>query len=295
MPSSKAIQRRISSVDNTRQIVSAMEMLSATKLYRCRASLASSRYLHRESSRMIHSLRRSPEALSHPLITPRMPKRTLQLVISSDRGFCGSYNHKVATRVLTAIAAESYFEGHQDAVFALGRQGELLLRRAGVEIWQSVAGIEEAEMQNHAARTTKTILSLFNDGSFDRINLVFTRYEAQLAHQPHLQTLLPLAFGEPILTGYESMTYDPDLETFLQQIVPLHLTATLYAALVEAAVCEHTERMTSMHAATSSAEEIVEQLHRQAANLHKAQATQEINEISGAAKALQRTKETHMI
>ena len=283
MPSLKAIKRRLSSVDSTRQIVNAMDMVSASKLQKAKPQLEAARDFMAETSRVIIGAGKSLAAANHLFISGREVKNTLYIVITGDRGLCGSYNQNVSD------AALSFMQTHGEGkIVTVGQQGYDFFLGREKNIAHSFTDISENAFYEDAAKVGDLAVSMFVSGETDEVFVAYTSYESALTHTPRVDRLLPFGADQKSRLWYETVIYEPDVHAFLELAAPLHINACIYAAMVEAAACEHTARMTSMQSASDNAGEILEELTSDYNNKRQGAVTQEISEIVSGAKALRK-------
>jgi len=286
MPSLKAIKRRIAGVSSTQQIVRAMDMVSASKLQGTRARLEPARNMKNSMAALMDGIRNCHLAAQNPFVAPREQSRRAYIVITSDRGLCGSYNLN-----LTRYASSS-IKGHgNDSIIAVGLQGWEYFKNRDVNILQGFSDISETALYEDAQRIGELIIDLYTSNNIDEVYVIYTRFDSVLMHLPQTEKLLPVGSNEEKALWYDTMIYEPDPDQFLEYAVPLYLNAFIYRAMVESACCENAARMTSMHSAANNADEIIQRMTREYNRTRQSMVTQEITEIVGGAKALQQSRE----
>ena len=290
MPSLKTIKRRISSVDSTQQIVNAMDMVSASKLQKTKGQLESARIMFDEMNRIINGVRRSIKAAGNRFITGGGPKIAIYVVITGDRGLCGGYNQNISNAAL-AFMEEREADGLPEGqIVTVGQQGYDFFLSRGKEVMQSFTDISENAFYEDAAKIGELVVSLYVSGEAGEAYVAYTFFESALSHVPRVERLLPIGADEKSKLWYETVMYEPNADAFAEAAVPFYIDSYIYAAMVEAAACEHMARMTSMHSASDNAREILEDLTSAYNSKRQGIVTQEISEIAGGAKALRKNR-----
>ena len=281
MPSRKAIKRRVASVKTTRQIVRAMDMVAGTKLQKIKKWIYAARPLAEESTRMLAQLKRCEQAAGHVFFKEREGKRALYVLLTSDRGLCGSYNTNISATTLRHMNKNAL----EEQIIAIGLRGKDYFTRREKRILQSYSGMAETAFFEDARMIGKTLVSKFLSGEVDEVYVAYTHFVTVLTHEPRVVRVLPVGNQDE---GPEDdnfgMKYGPDLMTVLDYAVPAYLNAFLYSAMLESAASEQASRMISMDAATKNATEIIDDLTRLYNRKRQAYITQEITEIIGGAE-----------
>jgi len=285
------IKRRIKSVNSTKQITHAMELVASAKLRKSR-ELAEKRYPYFEA--MIISMGRIAEKAGNTknvFINQREVKKTAYIIVTSDMGLAGGYNVNIAK------LAEKHIQNKDNAVlYTVGSKGRNYFKNRAYNIQGEFIGIAEHPSFFKAKEITNIVMEGFKNGDFDEVYLVYTRFLSTIAQKPYLMKLLPLnAEGlkpknkvlevEKVknLTG---MLYEPDPEELLDYLIPNYVANTLYGAMIESAASEQGARRTAMESATTNATEIIEKYTLKYNRVRQAAITQEISEIVSGAEAL---------
>lgn len=307
------IKRRIGSVQNIQQITKAMELVSATKLRRAQQSVETARpyadKLHAVLDRLIAANRGGESRrrkAPHPLLAERTVEKVCYVLISGDRGLAGAYNANVIRLAEQTIEREERpFE-----IMTIGRKGRDHLRRRGRTIYQDFAGIGDDVHFNQARDLSHTLMDMYTSGTFDEINIVYTRFLSAGSQRPDISTLLPLrALAEPEADaaseaaaastdvveadladeddGAVPYIYEPSADDVLNLLLPRHVDMQVYSTLLEAKASEHASRMRAMRSATDNAGEMIRTLTLSFNRARQAAITKEIAEIVGGAEALQ--------
>ncbi|WP_279107491.1 F0F1 ATP synthase subunit gamma [Gordonia paraffinivorans] len=304
MASIRELRSRIRSVQSTKKITKAQELIATSRIAKAQARVAAAKPYAEEMTTVLSELASNAGTLDNPLLTEREnPKRAAILVVTSDRGMCGGYNANVlkATRELISLLRE---EGKEAVLFVMGRKGVGFFNFRGQEIADSWTGFSEAPKYTDASTATEFLVNLFVAGSgteverpggdgtlegVDELHLVYTRFQSMLSQVPEVRRVAPLVVSEDDSEDEKpsrNYTFEPDADTLLDALLPKYVATRVYAALLDSAASESAARRTAMKAATDNAEELAKTLSREANQLRQAQITQEISEIVGGSSAL---------
>ena len=273
--STKEIKNRIRSMESTKQITKAMEMVAASKLRKAQAQVLASRPYFEILFETINEIVDANQDFSSAYLTARPAKRIAYVVIAGDRGLAGGYNSNVLKLVMEQI------EGKDAIVLPVGKKAVDYFRSHGVPMMtQNYAQAEDMTLGD-CFTVAKTLCKQFLAGEFDEIRVAYTNFVSVLSQTPGSLRLLPLLRQE---TGREGMkqtdiVYEPDSVTVFDAIVPEYLGGVLYGALCESRASEQAARRTAMDSATQNAEEMIADLSLQFNRARQAAITQEITEI----------------
>ncbi len=272
--STKEIKNRIRSMESTRQITKAMEMVAASKLRRAQARVLQSRPYFEILRQTIDGILVNNRDFSSPYLTPRPCKKVLYLVIAGDRGLAGGYN----SNILKLVQAE--IQGKDALVLPIGKKAvdHFRSKRAPIltDLYAEAAGISIGDCFSIARRLSKEYLA----GEFDEVYVAYTRFVSVLSQVPDTLQLLPLERNEDASAVRTSdLICEPDCEEVFQAIVPEYLGGILYGALCESQAAEQAARRTAMDSATSNAEDMIADLSLKFNRARQAAITQEITEI----------------
>jgi len=277
--STKEIKNRIRSMESTKQITKAMEMVAASKLRRAQARIANSRPYFQILSDTIQGIINNNRDVSSPYLTCRSGGRTAWIVIAGDRGLAGGYN----SNVLKLSWAE--MEGSDVTVIPLGRKAVEFFRARKVPMLiQSQNGAENIGVGD-CFSISKQLCRAYRAGEFDRICIAYTDFVSVLAQTPVTKQLLPLVPTENDKEAASSadILYEPDSIEVFDAIVPEYLGGVLYGALCESRAAEQAARRTAMDSATQNAEDMIADLSLKFNRARQAAITQEITEIVAGA------------
>ena len=272
--STKEIKTRIRSMESTRQITKAMEMVAASKLRRAQAQIQNSRPYFEILSDTIRDIVSSNRDFTSPYLQERPVKKLLYIVIAGDRGLAGGYNSNILKLV------QSQIQGKDAVVLPIGKKAVDYFRSHKVPVWTDTYA-EAADMDIGDCFSVAKQLSLgFLNGEFDEIHVAYTNFVSVLSQVPATEKLLPLTAEDTKSTGASSETiYEPDSETVFAAIVPEYLGGILYGALCESRASEAAARRTAMDSATKNADEMIADLSLKFNRARQAAITQEITEI----------------
>ena len=273
--STKEIKNRIRSMESTKQITKAMEMVAASKLRRAQAQILSSRPYFRILRSTIDEIVQSNTDFSSPFLLERSTGKALYIVIAGDRGLAGGYNSNVLK------LAESEIKGKSATVLPIGKKSVDFFRsrkvNAMTECYAEAADVDIGDCFS----VSKQICNAYLSGEFDEVHVVYTNFVSVLSQVPTVMKLLPLtkdASAAPVPGGCDTL-YEPSADAVFAAVVPEYLGGILYGALCESRAAEQAARRTAMDAATSNADEMIADLSLKFNRARQAAITQEITEI----------------
>ena len=278
--STKDIKQRIRSMESTRQITRAMEMVAASKLRRAQDRIRDSRpYFEILYGTIAHIACTRPD-LSSPYLTRREGKRVCCIVIAGDRGLAGGYNNNVFKLV------QQEMEGKELSVLPMGKRAVEHFRSRGVPIFTEAYG-EAADVSiGDCFSLSKQLAKAYLAGELDEICVAFTNFVSVLTQTPAVLPLLPLSLTASSRPQPEAAAlYEPDPQTVFDAIIPEYLGGVVYGALCESVASELAARRTAMDAATKNADEMIGNLNLQFNRARQGAITQEITEIVAGAEA----------
>ncbi|ADL13703.1 ATP synthase F1 subunit gamma [Acetohalobium arabaticum] len=289
MATMREIQRRINSVENTKKITRAMNMVASAKLQRAQESATAAKpFFEKTRQTLLGAFRRIREDV-HPLLEKRdQMNRIGYIVITADRGLCGPYNTNVTRKVDEEVEDKS-----EVGMIAVGRNGRNHFKRNDLEIFSEYLDLEDKPSIGLAQNISNEASELYQDEVFDEVHLIYTQFNSVLSHEVKKLQLLPVEpqkiedkdeeEGEELNAGY---LYEPSPGEVLDVILPKYLRNLIYGSLLEAKASEFAARMTAMDSATENAKEMIEDLTRSFNRARQAEITQEITEIAAGAEAL---------
>ncbi len=294
----RILRRRIRSVQSTRKITKAMELIAASRIVRAQGRIAANRPFREGMARVLRlTAAADPVAAERLLGTPESPQHVGVLAIAGDRGLAGSYNSGVL-RATERLVAAHQANGAEVTVWSVGRKAAAYFRYRGIESAHSFVGFADRPDFADARHVATVVAAPFAAGHLDLIQMVSTRFvSAGIQRVEELQMLpLPLpeigeeaaAVEEGRLEGYTE--FEPEPEKLLLELAPRALEAEIFAALLEGAAAFFTAQQRAMAAATENADELVRTLTRVMNRARQDAITTEIMEIVGGAEALRQAK-----
>ena len=277
--STKEIKNRIRSMESTKQITKAMEMVAASKLRHAQARVENSRPYFEILYSTIHDIVEANRDFSSPYLENRPVKKIAYIVIAGDRGLAGGYNSNVLKLV------QSEIEGKDVVIIPIGKKSTDYFSSRKIPVLTTVYSDASAVSIGDCFSIAKQLSKAFLAGEFDEIRLAYTNFVSVLSQTPASIRLLPLIRET---TGREGtrptdVLYEPDGETVFQAVVPEYLGGVLYGALCESRASEHAARRTAMDSATQNAEDMIADLSLKYNQARQAAITQEITEIVAGA------------
>lgn len=272
--SSKEIKNRIKSMESTRQITKAMEMVASSKLRRAQAQVSASRPYFEILSATIGDIVASDRDFRSPYMQERDVKHSLYIVIAGDRGLAGGYNSNILKLTQAHIADKDAI------VLPIGKKAVDHFRAHGVPALTDAYAVAADVDIGDCFSIAKQLCKRFLAGEFDEICVCYTNFVSVLSQTPEVRKLLPLAPDASEVASTASDTiYEPSYEVVFETIVPEYLGGVLYGALCESRAAEQAARRTAMDAATSNADDMIADLSLKFNRARQAAITQEITEI----------------
>ncbi len=290
---------RIKTVESTKKITRAMELIAASRIIRAQQRAQSAAPYARELTRAVSALA-TYSNVDHPMAKePEDPKRAAVLIVTSDRGLAGAYSSSVikeAERLFQTLKGE----GKEVDIYLTGRKGEAYFRFRNRKVTQSWTGFSDQPSYDAAAEVGASLIEAFmaeegdsidNGEPVDEVHVVYTRFRSMLVQEPTAIRLLPLEIVESeekpssdeVLPLYE---FEPSAESVLDGLLPQYVQSRIFFALLQASASELAARQKAMKSATDNAEELIKKYTRIANQARQAGITQEISEIVGGVNAL---------
>ena len=286
MASGKEIRTKIASVKNTQKITRAMQMVAASKLRKTQQRMEASRpYAERIRTVIGHLSEANPD-YRHPFLVKREVKRAGYIIVSTDRGLCGSLNVNMFRTVLGHLR-EQQKNGIETDLCLIGAKAMAFFRRLDTNIVAATSHVGEQPRVSDLIGAITTMTSAYEKGEIDRLYLVHSEFVNTMSQDPQVRTLLPV---EPMdkedLQENWDYIYEPDAADLLDSVLDRYLESQVYRAVVENVACEMAAKMVAMKAATENAGKFIEKLQLQYNKARQAAITQEIAEIVGGAAAV---------
>jgi F-type H+-transporting ATPase subunit gamma len=287
MPGSKEIRTKIKSVQSTRKITKAMEMVAASKMRKAQERMRRTRPYAEKMRNVAANISHANPEYSHPfLVTRDTVKRVGIIVITTDKGLCGGLNTNVL-RMALARMKEWEAQGEQFEVCCFGNKGLGFMQRLGANIVSQVVGLGDAPHMERLIGAMKVMLDDYIADRFDRLMIFYTKFVNTMKQEPVMEQLLPLSgerMGAP--EGGWDYIYEPDAKAVLDQVLTRYIEALIYQAVAENIASEQSARMVAMKAASDNAAKVIDELTLIYNKTRQAAITKELSEIVGGAAAV---------
>lgn len=281
MANIRDIRRRIRSAKNIQQITRAMKFVSAARLRRAQERVISARPYARQMLAVLNSVATRVPEQAHPLLAHRGDEKIELVVITADRGLCGAYNTNIIRQALEFLAEHPNKEVELNII---GKRGRDFFRRRSYSVRHEATGVLQKPTFADAAAIAKDLIEEFCSGEKDQVWLVYNEFKSVIQQRVVIEPLLPIQRLEhPDDTGRLDYLYDEPPSVIFGNLLPRHVEAQVFRALLEAAASEHGARMAAMEAATNNASEMIDGLTLYANKVRQAGITKELIEVvSGA-------------
>ncbi len=285
MPSQREIQRRIGSAKNIKQITRAMQFVAASKLRRAQESTLASRPYREVLDEVIADLAAVLGRTDHPLLADRDlggEHNRLIVIMTSDRGLAGALN----TNTVRFAAREIAEHPGEIKVATVGRKGRDAMRRARVPIAAHFEGYGDRPAFSDVLPLARLVTDDFVAGTYDRVDVVYSRFVSTLVQRPVIERLLPVEPSEDThgIPGNQFL-FEPNPSDFLRALLPRYVATRLFQAVLESKASEESSRMVAMKNATENAQELIEDLTLSYNKVRQANITREMVEIASGAQA----------
>jgi F-type H+-transporting ATPase subunit gamma len=291
----RALRRRIKTIDSTKKITRAMELISATRVLKAQERAAASRPYAQEITSVILDLVRVGAAKESSLLQehPEANKAAF-VVVSSDRGLCGAYNSTIIRNVERELQARRT-EGLDYSLIVVGGKAETYFRFRNYRIDASFPDVTDQPTYEQAREIARAVRVPFENGEFVSVDLAYWRYLSAGSQEAVLRRFLPLEVEETSTPEGPTadLEYEPSPTVILNELLPRYVESRIYSALLDASASEHAARQRAMKAATDNAEELKTTLTRVMNRARQDSITTEILEIVGGAEALKQDKGDH--
>jgi F-type H+-transporting ATPase subunit gamma len=286
----RILRRRIKTVESTKKITKAMELIAASRIVKAQARVKAARPYSERITDVIRNLASGGAGLDHPLLKPRDDISTVAyVVVTADRGLAGGYNNNViraAERAMRADRAKS----REIKLYVVGKKANTYFRFRHIAIEETFLGVTDQPSYEQARDIAHAVADAFNDATVDAVQIVYTQFLSVGTQRVVQRQLMPLdaetlAEARPNEAG-ASYEFEPSPDLILSRLLPRYAEARLFAALLDASASEHAARQKAMKAATDNAEELITNLRRVMNRARQDAITTEIMEIVGGAEAL---------
>jgi len=291
MANLKEIRTRITSVKTTRQVTSAMKMVSAAKLKKAQDAILQIRPYAEKLSDLLSSLSSALDNTADSVFTvQRIPEKVLIVLISSNRGLCGGFNSYISKKAIS-LAKTKYKNqlnsGKLDFI-VIGKQAGKVLRSYQIKVQGEKNYLFDNLNFDHVSVEVKAIMADFVNGKYDRVELVYNKFINAASQELVSEQFLPVlpAVADQKKRSNTNYIYEPSLEKIVAELIPRSLAIQFYKALLDSHAAEHGARMTAMHKATDNASELIDELTLTFNKARQAAITNAILEVTNGAEAL---------
>jgi len=288
MAQTQTIKRRMRSVRNAGQITKALEVVAASRMRRIQDSVSRVRLYAQTAESIMRRIAPSQEAKLHSYFNKGKGKTRLYILFNSDRGQAGAFNSNIFAQAHRSFMQDKS-EGYSSDIIVFGRKGTShFARLSGIEMVGAYEDIADIPEVNIFAPALETIQDGFDEGRYESVHIIYTKFKSSLVQQVTQLQLLPIALPEVEETEANHIVYEfePNIEAVLEEALRIYFEASFMSARVESAASEHSMRMIAMGNANRNARELVEDLTLELNSVRQAAITQEIAEITGGANAV---------
>ena len=287
MAGGREIKTKIKSVQNTRKVTRALEMVSASKIRKAQERMRESRPYARAMKQLIGHLAQANSEFQHPYLVEREDvKRVGYVIVSSDRGLAGGLNNNLFRKLL------GEFHKHQENgveidLVTIGQKATTYFRRVKVNMLATVTHLGDTPQVEQLVGVIKVMLDAYNEGNVDRVYLVYNDFVNTMVQRAAFDQLLPLPASDEKVARHDwDYIYEPDPEGVLGHVLTRYVESLVYQAVMENVASEHAARMVAMKAASDNANKLIDTLNLSYNKARQAAITQEISEIVGGAAAV---------
>lgn len=287
MSGSREIVGKIKSIQNTRKVTRALEMVSASKIRKAQDRMEASRPYARMMRQVIGHLAHANPEYRHPFTVARDEVKTVgYIVVATDRGLCGGLNSNLFRKLVGEMRGLRD-QGTEVSLVVLGRKAAQYFKRLDVEITAASQGLGEEPRIEDLIGIIKVMLDRYREGSLDQLYVVYNDFVNTMTQKPTIDRVLPLppATEEPMLQYWDYL-YEPDAESLLDDLLTRYIESLVYQATLENLASEHAARMVAMKSASDNANDLIDDLRLAYNKARQASITQEISEIVGGAAAV---------
>ena len=292
MAGGREIKTKIKSVQNTRKVTRALEMVSASKIRKAQERMKASRPYARAMKQVIGHLAQANSEFQHPYLVERKEiKRVGYVIVSSDRGLAGGLNNNLFRKLLGEIRSWQQ-QGVEVDVVTIGQKATVFFRRIKVDMLASVTHLGDIPQVEQLVGVIKVMLDAYSGGKsdkarVDKVFLVYNEFVNTMIQRAAFDQLLPLPASNTAAAPHHwDYLYEPDAQTVLEHVLTRYIESLVYQAVMENVASEHAARMVAMKSASDNATKMIDSLNLIYNKARQAAITQEISEIVGGAAAV---------
>jgi len=287
MAGGREIKTKIKSVQNTRKVTRALEMVSASKIRKAQDRMKASRPYARAMKQVIGHLAQANSEFQHPYLVERKDiKRVGYIIVSSDRGLAGGLNNNLFRKLLTEFRTWQE-QGVEVDVVTIGQKASVFFRRIKVEMLATVTHLGDQPRVEQLIGVIKVMLDAYSSGKVDKVFLTYNDFVNTMTQRAAFDQLLPLPPADTSIAQHDwDYIYEPDAQTVLEHVLTRYIESLVYQAVMENVASEHAARMVAMKSASDNANKLIDTLNLVYNKARQAAITQEISEIVGGAAAV---------
>ena len=281
----KEIKTRINSVNSTKQVTKAMELVASSKMRKAKDRALAARPYFGTMYNTVKDIATNTRGVRNVFLKQREVKNRCYIVVAGDRGLAGGYNSNITKLTL------SHMDGKKEKVMTVGKKSTEFFSKRGYDILKSTESVEKCDY-NEAIAFAQEAMDLYKKGEIDEVYMVYTEFVSPLTQNPKLLKVLPLAFEEENKETKEQaakkarVQYLPSAEVVLGHIIPKYVSGIVYDGIIESFASEQAAIRTAMSSATDNADEMLSNLELSYNRARQSAVTQEITEIVGGVEAL---------
>jgi F-type H+-transporting ATPase subunit gamma len=292
MPGLKEVRIRIASVNTTKQVTSAMKMVSAAKLRRAQTAILKLRPYANKLNELIINLSSSADVSDEVVyFNKRIEKKVLLVVVSSNRGLCGAFNSNIMKAAVAHIQ-NNFSQHHQSGtldIITIGKKGTEFFSKRGYHVTDDLDSIYEKLSYETAGALAQKLMDMYAKGTYDRIDIVYNQFKNAVTQILQVEPFLPIRKPESSENKAKSnidYIFEPSQEEILTDLVPRSLKIQIYKAILDSWASEQGARMSAMQKASDNADELIKSLKLSYNKARQASITREIIEIVSGVNAL---------
>jgi F-type H+-transporting ATPase subunit gamma len=293
MATLREIRRRILGIKSTQKITKAMKMVAAAKLRRAQDSIISARPYAKKMNELLRNVVKKIDPNLHPLLSHREQKNVLLVIVSSDRGLCGSFNSNILKKSIEILNTKysQLLQENRVQLICIGRKGYQFFSKRDFPIFKQWIGIFSSLKFARAQEIAQSIKEAYESEKFDRVEIIYNEFKSIIQQRVVVEQFLPIPPAELIAKEKFSKSqidyiYEPDVHTIVDTLIPKNLTTQIWRILLESNAAELGAKMAAMDNANENAKELLETLNLQMNKARQTSITKEILEITSGANAL---------
>ena len=287
MAGAKEIRTKIGSIEQTKKITKAMELVAASKMKKAQDRMVLTRPYAEKAQQVLSHVANCNTEYKHPFTIEREVKRAGYIIVSSDRGLCGGLNNTLFKKVLFALRERREKDIEVDLCL-IGSKATNFFKSVGGNVVAHASHLGDAPSVADLIGIIKVMLDKYKDGTLDALYLCYNRFVNTMTQDSELQQVLPVVHAKDKSSEYLwDYIYEPDAKALLDMLMVRYIESQVYQAVVENAACEQASRMVAMKSATDNAGELIDDLRLAYNKARQAVITREISEIVSGAEAIE--------